>query len=88
MTQVPPEQDAFLNQVVDVICRYGLRSPALLLLEAGRPLALLGGQLLWVVQPALTLFLSGGLVAQAARLLEEPEAVQLLIARLEAKEQP
>ena len=86
MTQVSPEQEAFLDQIVDTICRHGLRLPALVALEVGRPLALLGGQLLWVAQPALSLFLPAQLVGRTARLLEEPEAVNAIIARLEKKE--
>ncbi len=77
-------QDVWLDQLADILQRYGLRAPALVALEAGRPLAFLGAQLLWVAQPALSLFAPRPTIAQAARILENPSAVQALINRLEA----
>ncbi len=86
MTQISPEQNRFLDQISDLICRYGLRLPALIALESGRPLAFLGGQALWVAQPALSLFVSGQTLRQMAGLLESSDAVAALAARLEARE--
>ncbi len=86
MTPISPEQAAFLDQTADAIRRWGLRVPALIALEAGRPLAFLGGQLLWIAQPALSLFLPGQTIQQAAQLLEEPDAVAALAVRLETQE--
>jgi hypothetical protein len=57
----------------------------LIFLEAGHPLTFLGGQLLWVAQPALSLFMPANVVAEAAQLLEEPESVKALAAKLEAE---
>jgi len=78
-------QNAFVDQVATTLSRRGLQAPALILLEAGPPLTFLGGQLLWVAQPALSLFMSTKVVAQMAQLLEEPEAVQALAAKLHAE---
>jgi hypothetical protein len=75
----------FLEQVADEICARRLRLPALIALEAGRPLAFVGGQLLWICQPALSLFLSSNMLGNAARLLEDPDAVSALIESLEAR---
>lgn len=86
MTQISPEQDTFLDQITDVICRQGLRVPALIALETGRPLAFLGGQLLWLAQPALSLFLPNQALRHTALLLENDAAVTALATRLEAKE--
>jgi hypothetical protein len=80
---LPPEQEAFLDQIVDTLCHRGLQMPALIALEAGQPLSFLGGQLLWMAQPALSLFLSTQMVREVARLLENPTAVQMLIERLD-----
>lgn len=66
--------------------RYRLRLPALIMLESGRPFTFLGGQLLWVTQPAFSLFGKSTMIAQLARLLEEPQAVAQLIQQLEVKD--
>jgi hypothetical protein len=84
MTQLTPEQDVFLDRLADAVQRYGLRTPTLLALDAGRPLAFVGGQLLWLLQPALSLLVSGQHVAQLAQVLEKPETVSALVTRLEA----
>ena len=55
----------------------------LMALEGGRPLTLLGGQLMWVMQPVLSLFIATDTVRQTAQLLEDPIAVDALIARLQ-----
>jgi hypothetical protein len=86
MSQPSFDYDIFLNQVVDALCRRGLRLPALIALEAGQPLAFLGGQFLWLAQPLISLFLPTTMVSQAAQLLEEPAAVAALIACLEARQ--
>lgn len=86
MTQLTPEQDVFLEQVAGFVQRSGLRVPTLMALTAGRPLTFLGGQLLWLLQPALSLLLPAKQVAQLAHLLEKPEAVSALVTRLETNE--
>lgn len=80
------ERETFLNQVVQVLTRQGWRDFALMVLQGGRPFAFLGGQLLWVAQPALSLFIPSHTIRQTAQLLEEPLMVESLIARLEASE--
>jgi hypothetical protein len=77
------EQENFLNDIAETIQRRGWRLPALVALEAGRPLALVGGQLLWLAQPALSLIIPASTIGQFARLLEEPAALDHLMARLE-----
>jgi len=86
MTQLTPEQNVFLDRVADVVQRHGLHGPALTVLDAGRPLAFLGGQLLWLLQPVLSLLVSGKEVALLAHVLEKPEAVSALITRLESND--
>lgn len=80
-----PVKNAFVDQVAAALSRRGLQTPALIFLEAGHPLTFLGGQLLWVAQPALSLFMPANVVAEAAQLLEEPESVKALAAKLEAE---
>ena len=81
--QVSVDDETFLDQVADAICRYGLRLPALLALQIGHPATFLGGQFLWVAQPALSFFLPTHQIRRVAVLLEEPRAVDALRARLE-----
>jgi hypothetical protein len=52
-------------------------------LEAGRPLAFVGGQLIWLIQPMLNLILPAEDVGKLACLLEEPEAIDKLIGLLD-----
>lgn len=81
-----PVKDAFVDQVATTVCRWGLQMPVRIFLEAGHPVTFLGGQLLWLAQPALSLVISSQIVRQAAYLLEEPETIQALIAKLEMEE--
>jgi hypothetical protein len=76
----------FIDETAAWITRLGLRTPVLLALGAGHPVTFLSSQLLWVAQPVLALFVPSGKVAQTAHLLEAPESVQALMARLEAEE--
>ncbi len=82
--QLTSEKDALITQIADHICRHGWRLPALIALEAGRPLTFVMGQLLWVAQPALSLLIPSQMVRQTAHLLEDPATVKQLIARLDA----
>lgn len=76
-------QTDLVNQIVERIRRWGATSLVSALLDAGRPLAFLGGQALWVAQPALSVFMDAQRIADYARLLEQPEALDSLRARLE-----
>lgn len=69
----------------------GMAVPAVIALQAGRPLSWLGGQLLWVLQPFFEGVGRGKLpglgavsVPGVAHLLEQQGAVERLVARLEA----
>ena len=80
-----PVENAFVDQVAAALHRRGLQTPALIFLEAGHPVTFLGGQLLWVAQPALSLFMPANVIGQMAQLLEEPSAVEALTAQLKAE---
>lgn len=93
MTQGLPDQvscddDRLIERLADGLQQRGWRLPALVALEAGRPLTFLGGQLLWLAQPALSLFMAGDDVRRMAQLLENPQAVAALVARLETAVAP
>jgi len=53
------------------------------LLDAVEPFGPLGAQMLWVAQPALGVFVPRGEVAALARLLDAPDGVAWLRARLD-----
>ena len=77
-----PDRDALLEEIAQAICQNGLRTPFLVALEAGRPFVFLGEQLLWLAQPAMSLFWPSLPVRQLAELLEEPTTTAALAARL------
>jgi hypothetical protein len=75
---ISAESKKQVDQVAASLVRGGWRLPALIVLEAGRPLAFLGGQLLWLAQPALSLFMPGDSIRRTAEFLEDPEMVDAL----------
>ena len=78
-------RNAFVDEAAAALSRHGLQTPALIFLQTGHPLTFLAGQMLWIAQPALSLFMPVQIVADAAKLLEEPEAVEALIMKLESE---
>jgi hypothetical protein len=73
----------FSEKLAQKITTLGLTTPAILLLEAHKPLAFMGSQLLLVAQPSLNLFLSADLTRNMADLLADPIQIEALIAQLE-----
>ena len=65
------------------IRQWGLAVPVSVLLPSIKPLGFLLGQLLWLGQPLVGLFADARQVAGFARLLEQPSALDSLVARLE-----
>jgi len=76
--------DNFVQKVADKITHLGLAGPAILLLEANKPLAFLGSQLLLMAQPTLNIFVSPHLTQQTINLLTNSDQLELLIQVLEA----
>ena len=68
--------------MADLLSDRGVGATALIGLEAGRPLAFLAGQLLWVLQPVLGLIMPRERLAHLAVILEDPEAIDQLIGHL------
>ena len=75
--------DNFVQKVADKITNLGLAGPAILLLEANKPLAFLGSQLLLVAQPTLNIFISPHLTQQTINLLTDSDQLEQLIQALE-----
>jgi len=61
---------------------WGMVTPAILLLEAHKPLSFLVSQFLLLSQPTLEPFL-GGAVREYALLLDDRENVEMILSRLE-----
>ncbi len=77
------EQAVFIDRIATIIHQHGWQFPAQLALESGRPLTVVGGQLMWVMQPFLSLFITTETVRQTAQLLEDSAAIDALLARLQ-----
>lgn len=70
-------------QIAAALHHAGWAAPLYFALDAGRPLAFLSAQCLYIAQPALSLFLPRTTINQLAHLLEEPAGVELLLEKLE-----
>lgn len=78
----------FVEKVASKIAQLGLAAPAILLLEAHKPVAFIGGQFLLVAQPTLDLFVSPSLTQGMVDLLTDPTQLERLITHLEQKKLP
>lgn len=78
LTRARLQQDTFLRAFARELARRGLQAPALALLTAGRPLTFVLGQVLWVAQPAASLFWSRSSLTGLAHLLEDEQSVAQL----------
>jgi len=76
-------ESAFIDRVTERIHELGLTTPAILLLEAHKPLAFVGSQLVLVAQPILDIFLPQHVIRNTVDLLADPEQLDQLIGRLE-----
>lgn len=83
MTHSSGRLESYLQTIADGLQRWGMRLPALILLEAGRPLSFPAGQMIWVAQPFLSLFIARQTVESLAHFLEEPSNLDSLITYLE-----
>ena len=81
-------EPAFIDKVTERIHELGLATPAILLLEAHKPLAFIGSQLVLVAQPVLDIFLPQNMIRNTADLLADPDQLDQLIARLESPVTP
>ena len=83
-------QATFIEKVSNKISELGLTGPAIVLLEAHKPLAFVGSQLLLVAQPTFDLFFPRNHVQDLAELMADSSQVEALIVSLEkaAAKQP
>jgi len=77
------KQTHFVQNVTNKIDELGLTAPAILLLEAHKPLSFITSQLLLVAQPLLDVFLPQNLTRNLADLFANSNQVERLITNLE-----
>jgi hypothetical protein len=80
-----PEEKALLEKVAFLVHRYGMTTPAIILLESVAPLNFVGSQLLYCLGPILESALPSIELDKIARILERREAIPLLRQLIEEK---
>jgi len=77
------ERETILNGLAAAVARRGLQTPAILALEMHRPLAFTLSQGMVVFAPLFAPLLGLERMERAARLLQEPDAIDALVERIE-----
>ena len=80
--QEAARREQMIGRLAGWITARGLESPAILLLELSKPLAVLGSQALLVLQPLL-----GGALNEWAGLLEDPATIDQILDQLDRSAQ-
>ena len=80
---VTDEQQATIERVVNFIVRFGMTVPAILALETLRPLSFVGSQFMYLLSPAVTIFLTQHDWDSMARLLEHRGGIEYVLQTLE-----
>ncbi len=75
-------REELIEGLVRQVNEWGMVAPAILFLEAHKPLSFLASQFLLLSQPTLEPFL-GGVVREYALLLEDRQNVETILSRLE-----
>jgi hypothetical protein len=79
-------EEDLVARLADWIARQGLVTPAMFMLEAGKPFSFLGGQVLWMLQPLLGPVMGYDRISSYARLLEDSASVDRLLTCLESRQ--
>jgi len=74
-----PEDQELLTKVASFLCKRKMQTPALMILEVGRPLNFVASQLIHFLQPTIALFLNTEEISRFGRLLEHRSSVDLFI---------
>ncbi|MFP3904392.1 MAG: hypothetical protein ACLFWB_09145 [Armatimonadota bacterium] len=83
----PVKQREVLDRLADVLVRRSLATPAIFILEAGKPLSFVASQSMLFFEPFLEAFFPAGDYHIVAEALEDRENVEWFIQRLEAAEE-
>ena len=83
--QLTPEDDALLDRLADAVVRRRMETPALMFLEATRPVSFLASQWLHFLEPFATSVFNAGQYRRLARLLEQRGTPEELMQRIETR---
>jgi hypothetical protein len=77
------QQDLLIDRLAQQISRWGLTAPAILFLEANKPLSMIASQALLFFQPLLGFLLDDEVISGYAQLFEDQANVERLLHLLE-----
>ena len=80
------EERRLVDRLADFVVERRLTTPALMLLESGRPLNFVGSQLLVFLSPFVTMIFAAQEYDRFVRMLENRQSVDLLIESIERRE--
>ena len=80
---VPDAAAAAVDRLARFIVRFGFTTPAILTLESLRPLSFVGSQMMHLLSPSITAFLTGPEWDAIAHLLEDRRGLDYLLERIE-----
>ena len=78
-----PEDRALLDQISARVVRMGMATPAVFFLESVKPLSFVGSQVLIFFEPFVRAFFTLPDYERFARLMEDREAIEALLVRIE-----
>ena len=82
----PERRDFIVNYMAEKIDKYGMGTPAIVFLEAGRPLSFIGGSLMWGAAPFLNIFVNDQYTREIALFREDRKNMEALISKIESLE--
>jgi len=85
-TGLTPDEQNLLDRLARMAVKYSLTVPAIMFLEASKPLSFVGNQLMVFFKPMAGAIYTGADYDHAIRLLEDRENMEILIRRIEELE--
>ena len=83
MSPLAPDDQALFDRLAAWIVERRMETPAILFLESVRPLSFVGAQAMHFLQPLASVLFNGPEYARLARLLEERDNLEILVAAIE-----
>ena len=82
-----PEDEALLDRIAGAVVRLGMSVPAVFLLESSKPLSFVGSQFLHFLSPIIHTVVNAQELDRLAVMLERRDTVEVLIRRIESREE-
>ncbi|NLN83166.1 MAG: hypothetical protein GX138_02245 [Firmicutes bacterium] len=82
----PERRDFIVNYMAEKIDKFAMGTPAIVFLEAARPLSFIGGSLMWGAAPFLDIFINDRYTKEIALFLEDRKNIEILIEKIESLE--